>query len=378
MQNHQREVGSRTPRRILVIDDEKRMAQSLQLLLESCGYEVEIAHGGHEGLALLEQRDFPVIVTDLRMADGDGYEVMRTLADQPDKAFIVITGHASTESAIEALQRRAFDYITKPFEFDVLRSAVDRAFARLEADRFRDDMISMITHDVKIPLSSILGYSRLIFDAKTGELHPRAREFVNTIRANGAKMLSLLDNFLTSCKIDAGRLTLYFREVNLHYVVEDVMGMFQPEIERSGLTAETSLEADPPVVEGDESLLYRAFGNVMSNACKYTPSGGTVRVETRRLDTEQSPLGRPSVRVSVSNTGPGIAPEELAGILDKYTRSQVHRGIEGSGIGSYVLRYVVEAHGGRVEVQSVPNELTTFSLVLPVEQIRSSEEARPT
>ena len=365
-----RDVGSRTPRRVLVIDDEVRMQQSLRLLLESAGYEVETAGGGVEGLAKFEAGDFPVVITDLRMAQGDGFGVMKALAERPDAAFIVITGHATTETAIEALQRRAFDFLTKPFDFDQLRSAVERAFARIDADRFRDDMVSMITHDVKIPLSSILGYSALIFDPATGAPHARAREFMTTVRSNAQKMLALLDNFLTTCKIDSGRLTLYLREVNLHHVVEDVAGLFRPEAQRQGIDLSLDLAADPPTFLADEPLVQRAVTNMVSNACKYTPQGGAARVATARLATADSPLGVESMAVVVSNTGPGIAPEDLPTILDKYRRSRPERGIEGSGIGTHVMRYVVEAHGGSLNVESVPNELTTFTAHFPVGRVQ--------
>lgn len=374
MNSSRRDAAARTPRRILVIDDEQRMAQSLRTLLEAYGFQVEIAHGGREGLALLETEDFPVVVTDLKMPDGDGHDVMKALTDRPSTAFIVITGHASTESAIEALQRRAFDFITKPFDFDVLRSAIERAFAKIEADRFRDDMIAMITHDVKIPLTSILGYSALVFDPKTGAASPRAKEFVTTIRANGQKMLSLLENFLTSCKIDAGRMTLLFRDVDTHGVLRDLIGLFEPEIERQELAFEMDLSADPPIVRGDEHLIYRGISNLLSNACKYTPKGGRVTVSTALLTSAESGLGQAALMVRVSNSGPGIAPEDLPHILDKYSRSRPERGIEGSGIGSYVLRYVVESHGGRIDVESVPNELTTFSVVLPLDSERDQPE----
>jgi signal transduction histidine kinase len=353
--------------RILVIDDEQRMANSIQSLLSSCGYEVEAAYRGRDGITKLSEQDFHLVITDLRMSDLDGFEVIRTIGEQRKIGFIVITGHASTESAIEALHYKVLDYITKPFDFEVLRSAVARALAKIDAERFRDDMISMITHDIKIPLSSIIGYSTLIFDKEKGTLNPRAREFVQSINANGIKILSLIDNFLTSCKIDAGKLSVYPRDVNITYILEDLLHIFQVELERQQVNLEVNLRADAPTIMGDENLLFRAISNVLSNAVKYTPRSGLIRLKTDVVEALDSPIGKRSLLITVSNTGPGIPPEELPQIFDKYRRSQAHTGIEGSGIGSYVLRYVVEAHGGKVTVSSVPNELTTFCVYLPLE-----------
>ncbi len=361
------------PRRVLVIDDEQRMANSVKTLLGNCNYEVDVAYGGREGLRKLAEDDYQVVITDLKMGDLDGFEVMRSIGNRRNIAFIVITGHASTESAIEAIHHECFDYITKPFDFDVLRASVERAFEKIEAARFRDDMISMITHDIKIPLSSIIGYSSLIFDKQTGELNPRSREFVQTINSNGVKILSLIDNFLTSCKIESGKLSIYPREVNVNYLIEDLLCVFQVDLERSQHTLQSVLEPDLPAVVGDENLLFRAVSNVLSNAVKFTPRGGEIRLVTRSADREESPIGRPSVMIEVSNSGPGITSEDLPRIFEKYRRSRNHRGIEGSGIGSYVLRYVVEAHGGQVVVSSTPNLLTTFRIFLPIGETASRE-----
>lgn len=358
--------ASRVPRRVLVVDDEKRMAQSLQKLLQQSGYDVTIVHSVREGSEQAKTGDYPVVITDLRMPDGSGHDVVSSVADRPNIAVIVITGHASTESAIQALHDHAFDYIRKPFEFEVLRATVERAFSRLDGDRFRDDMVSMITHDVKIPLTSILGYSSLVFNKDSGELHPRARDFVATIHANGVKVLSLLDNFLTTCKIEAGRLQLVQRPVAVVRILRDLMEAFEFEFRRNDLATEVGFNCESRMVMGDESLLYRALSNVISNACKYTPKGGRVAFAHDVVTESFSPLGVDSVLIRAANTGPGIAPEDLPYILDRYTRSRLAGSIEGSGLGSYVLRTVIEAHGGAVTVESIPDVLTTFSIYLPV------------
>jgi signal transduction histidine kinase len=341
------------------------MANSIKTLLSNHGFEVAVAYSGREGLEKLRTGDFDLAITDLRMSDLDGFEVMRALDQRPNIEFIVITAHASTESAIEAIHHRAFDYLTKPFDFDVLRASVERAFAKIEAERFRDDMISMITHDIKIPLASIIGYSGMIYDRSTGEFHPRAAEFVQTINSNGLKILSLVDNFLTSCKIEAGKLTIVPRDVDINYIVEDLLVSFRPDIERKHLDSQVVLSPGMPPVCGDENLLYRAVSNALSNACKFAPEGGRISIRTAAVGADQSPLGTDSVLVEISNTGPGIAPEELPYVFDKYRRGHLHGGIEGSGLGAYVMRCIVEAHHGCVQIESQPNVLTTARIYLP-------------
>jgi len=122
----------------------------------------------------------------------------------------------------------------------------------------------------------------------------------------------------------------------------------------------------PPVM-GDENMLFRAISNIFANACKYTPVGGQITARTMRVGAPASPLQRDSACVQISNSGPGISPDELPKVFDKYRRSRAHGTIEGSGLGLYVTRYVIEAHRGKVEVTSRQNELTTFTVYLPLE-----------
>jgi len=357
-------------KRILVIDDEERMADSIKALLSNYDYDVEVCYGGNKGIQMLESGDFKVVVTDIRMPDLDGYGVMRFIQERkPHILVIVITGHASTESVIEALHNRAFDYLQKPFDFEKLRDCVDRAFRRIEADLMREDMISMITHDIKIPLSSIIGFSAMVFD-KDGNQHARAKEFVRMIRLNGQKIETLIDNFLTTCKIESGKLQLFRQELNVQFLIEDLLAIMAMDIERQGQRLETGFQASEPFIVGDEHLLSRAVGNILNNAIKYTPQGGVIRIETRQVPEAQSPLNKSSVQLRISNTGPGIPLDHLDAIFQKYKRSGNITGIEGSGIGLYVVKFIVDHHEGHVAVESKPNDKTTFTITLPLQQGR--------
>ncbi len=353
-------------RRILVVDDEERLVESLASLLGAYGYQADTATTGQQALALLRERDYPVVITDLRIDDIDGFTIMQEAGEGRYTAFIIITGHASTESAIQAVQHKAFDYLPKPFDFEQLLKTVQRAFAEVEARRFRDELISMITHDIKIPLSSIIGYASLIFDKSTGQINPRAKEFAQTIHSNALKILSLIDNFLTSCKIEAGRLTIFPRPVNVGFVVEDLLCVFQADVERKQLRVETDLAPGLPPLIGDENLLFRAISNVVSNAVKFTPPEGKITIRVTQRGRDESPLGCDSICIEVSNTGPGIPAQDLPLIFDKYRRSSAHPHVEGSGLGLYITRYVVEAHEGTIEVESTPNVLTVFRIFFPL------------
>jgi len=354
-------------KKILIIDDEKRMADSLKTLLVNYGYKVNVAYSGEEGFEKLKRDEFHLVITDLRMGDIDGLDIMKYVDDNlPGTYMIVITGHASTESAIEALHRKAFDYITKPFDFDLLRASVEKAFSKLEAEQLREETIFMITHDIKIPLTSIIGYASIIVDKNTDSFHPRAKHFVNTICINSQKILSLIDNFLTSCKIETGKLVICETEINVKSFLEDIFSIFLLEAEKNEIRLEYEIPENLPALRADENLLFRALGNILSNAMKYTPKNGLIKVKVEVIDAGDSPLEINTFLFNISNTGPGIAEDDLPYIFEKYRRSKDTRGIEGSGLGLYVVKFIVEKHNGLVDVVSIPNEFTTFSVYLPL------------
>ncbi|HPB30159.1 MAG TPA: response regulator [Candidatus Sumerlaeota bacterium] len=354
-------------KRILIIDDEERMCNSLRHLLSVRGYVVDTALTGAEGIERLSTRPYHVAVTDLRLNDMDGVDIMRYIRQNtPETLIIIITGHASTESAIEAIHCEAFDYFTKPFDFDLFRSSIEKAFLKIEAEQIREEMIYMITHDIKLPLTSIIGYSSLLMERETGVMSPRAPEYSAAIYLNSQKLMSLVDNFLTTCKIKAGRFSICETQVCLNPIIEDLRPIIRMSAEKRDIVMDMDLAQDIPPLSLDENLMFRAIGNLVNNAIKYTPEGGHIHIRTRLVPPVSSPLCQPSALVAITNTGPGIPADEIPGIFDRYERSSRVCGIEGSGIGLFVVKSVVNAHGGIVHVESIPDEKTTFSVYLPV------------
>lgn len=346
-------------RRVLVIDDERRMADSLRDLLVEEGLSVEVAYGGEEGMAAFDRRPFPVVVTDLRMKGASGLDVVRHVTERdPVTQVVVVTGHASTDSAIDALHHRAFDYLRKPFDFAELKRTIDRAFHRVEVDRLREDMAAMITHDVKAPLTTIAGFAALLTDPATGGPHERSAEYADAIRRGCRRALALIDNFLTHHKADTGALRARARRVEAVAFLRDAVEAIRPEAALEGV--ELRLEADAPAIhaEFDEPLMERAACNLLQNAVKYgdrdEPVTARARVEGEELVLE------------TVNAARGLSAEALEGIFERFARADLHAGIEGSGLGLYVVSAVARAHGGRAEAVVEPPDRARFSIRIPL------------
>lgn len=348
---------------ILVIDDEERIAKSLQALLEDEGYSVDLGVGGVQGLEKLKEQHFHLVITDLRMPDVDGFQIMDFISNNcPTTAALVITGHASTESAIEAIHNRVVDYITKPFEFDYLLSSVEKVFAQLEAETMREDLRRMITHDIKAPLNSIIGFAQFLGRGVGGELTPKGVEFTQKICENSQRIVALLDNYLTQSRAESGKLELIKLRFSLHDTIREALQIMQFEFERKNISVKNTLLPGSDSIIGDSNLIFRCIANLISNASKYTPADGEVEMVCEQ--TTDPELGD-GVQYIIKNTGPGMEPEEIEVIFDKYKRVSSACGNPGSGIGLFVVREVCNAHGGRITCISEPDEWTTFTMFLP-------------
>lgn len=353
---------------LLIIDDEKRMTDSLRDLLTPEGYAVTTANTGQEAFDELERRDYPVVVTDLRMQGITGLDVIRHIHEtRPRTLVIVITGYASTESAIEAVHYHAFDYIRKPFEFDQLKGVIERAFQKIELDQLREDTTAMITHDIKVPLTSILGFASLIYNKERGEFHPRAREYTELIRSSARKILALVDNYLTSARHESDTLHLHALPVHLEPLIDELLETYTAEAQRRGMKLEISMQDAPRQAVLDEALIYRAVANLIYNAVKYADPSETIQLRVDSLDAEASGLDRRALRFEVINRAPELKEDDLDALFHRFKRAEKHSGVEGSGIGLYVVHAVARAHNGEAHASRIGNDRVSFSITVPLD-----------
>lgn len=364
---------------VLIVDDEKRMADSLSDLLTAEGYSVTTAYSGAEAIVLLDKQPFRVLVTDLRMQGLDGLDVIRYGHERhPRMLIIVITGHATTESAIEAVHFGVFDYIRKPFEFDHFRMAIEKAFHKLETDELREATAAMITHDIKVPLTSIIGFAAMMYDRGSGAFHPRAADFCDTIKANGQKILELIENYLTTCRIESGTLVAVPMPIDPRQLVLDVVEITQVEWHRHRREVLTHFaEAVPPLVMLDETLVFRAICNLLQNAIKYSSGLLPIEIEMETIAADASPLGTETLRISVINDTHHMLPADLDEVFERYSRGRCQHGIEGSGIGLFVVQAVAHAHGGRACAEVLETAQVRFNLLLPLKVGSFSREGDP-
>lgn len=225
----------------------------------------------------------------------------------------------------------------------------------------KEDFYAMVSHDIKSPLTVILGYAEIMSD-ESGGLDERVRDMARNIAASSETVLDMLDDFLAISKVESGGFRLDRKAAETGGLLADIHGQFRHLAERKGLAFTLSLPEGLPVVEVDKAYFGRAVANLVGNALKFTPEGGAVGIEAVLEEGE----GGRYVRVSVTDTGPCIPAEDRPKVFEKYYRAQGATRVKGTGLGLAIVKAVAEAHEGRVELSGEAGGGCRFSIVLPV------------
>jgi signal transduction histidine kinase len=224
-------------------------------------------------------------------------------------------------------------------------------------ERERLDFLSMVTHDIKGPLTVILGYAELLSDPTETVSPAEMLETLGRIHESGQQIHALVSNFIELSRIEAGRQVVDRRPVDVPDVLDRLVAQQAARARRKGVAMELACDVVPPV-PADRPQLERILNNLLGNALKYTPAGGHVSLRAAREDG--------AVTIAVADDGPGIAAEDLPIIFEKYRRAPAARRVEGVGLGLFIARTLARAHGGDVTVASTPGRGATFTLRLPL------------
>ncbi|MCD4785501.1 MAG: GAF domain-containing protein [Candidatus Eremiobacteraeota bacterium] len=223
-----------------------------------------------------------------------------------------------------------------------------------EIERMKEEFLATITHDLKSPLASIMGYTELILNPKLGTVTQNQKEFLNAILRASNTLQILINNILESTRMEAGKMTFNPVLFKLSDLVTEIAEMFRPLLAHKSLNFEAPVDTSI-VVYGDREKLREVFINLISNALKFTPEGGLISIGGVKLN------GQAEVRVS--DTGKGIPNSEIPKLFQKF--SQVKGEKRGTGLGLYICKRIVEAHEQKIWVESVVGEGTSFIFTLP-------------
>jgi signal transduction histidine kinase len=231
-----------------------------------------------------------------------------------------------------------------------------RLYGELEtASRHKSEFLASMSHELRTPLNAIIGFSELLQQRSVGDLNEQQLGYVDDVVDAGRHLLALINDVLDLSKVEAGKMELDLADVELRPTLESGLTMNAERAGQARIALGLELEPDEITVHADERKVRQVVFNLLSNAVKFTPPDGRVDVSARLLNGV--------VEVAVADTGPGITPEDQELIFEEFR--QARSGQEGTGLGLPLSRLFVELHGGRLWVESVPGEGSTFRFTLP-------------
>jgi len=375
--------------KILVVDDEESVATTIKAILQLDGNEVTAVTTGKDALAQLREQEFDVVLTDLRLDDLDGIEILReTQKLWPDTVSIMLTGYASLESAVTALRSGAYDYLIKPSDVDELRATIGRALERRrlrqrlveleQLDKLKTQFLSMASHELRTPLTAVSGFMQIArrrmsrmagaedISQPWREEAQKSDETLEMANRQAKKLARLIDELLDVSRLQQGRVEMRLAEIDLADVVREVAERMR--LLSKGHEIEAQIEGAAPIV-ADRDRIEQVFENLVGNAIKYSPESGRIDVSLR--------VNGSNAIVSVRDQGIGVAPGEVEKIFGLFYRSPDPRAdhVGGLGLGLYISREIVSRHHGKLWAERNADAGTTFHVTLPLARVRSREEA---
>jgi signal transduction histidine kinase len=371
---------------ILVADDQEANLELLVDQLSTLGFRTVVAHSAPEAVQAAFEHRPDLAILDVSMPAGDlgvedrdaGFEVCRRLKRDPRTArvpVVFVTALNDTTDRVKAIEAGGDDFLTKPHHRLVLNArlrallklkgatdALEESFRRLrELTRVRDDLMKMIVHDLKSPLTSILATMEMLRDGDFGALSDPQGRAVSDAEGKAEDLLALIEDLLEVARIEEQSITLTPEPIAPAALLAEILFDWQLRFQQEGATATAEASDDAPVFRADKVLLKRVLSNLVQNAVTHSAGPVTLAL-TARADAD-------GILLTVSDDGPGIPSEYQDIIFRKFERVRSPNAprVRSSGLGLTFCRLAVEAHGGRIWVKSADGEGSTFFVQLPME-----------
>lgn len=365
---------------ILIVDDRPENLISLQKVLQAHSFEVDTASSGEEALKKVLKNNYVLIILDVQMPDMDGFEVAETISGfskAKDTAIIFLSAvNTELKFITKGYLSGGLDYITKPVDINVLLLKIKTFYRiyeqnrklnevqeklleeiefRKQAEHKKDEFISIASHELKTPLTSVKGYIQLLQRSLNRDDKTMAQNHLEKASTQLEKLNELIVDLLDISKIESGKMKFNMKNFYADNMVNNAIEMLQQsnpdfKISKLGKTDE--------MIFGDEMRLEQVVINFITNAIKYAPGTNQVNVTTHIKDEK--------LYLAVKDFGIGISKEQQHKIFDKFYRVEDNSNrFNGLGIGLYICSEIINRHGGTIGVNSVPDEGSEFYFIIP-------------
>ena len=367
---------SETPKAsILTVDDKPDNLRLIADLLQGRGYKIRPALSGEVAVKSAKTTLPDIVLMDVNMPEMDGYEACRKLKEIPgfeDIPVIYVSALSSIADKVNAFENGGVDYVTKPFNVEELeariethlnltrlkKEAVENYKKLKDLEELRDRLVHMVAHDLRNPLSVITAALEFVkMDDLMPELEESCQKMVKAAAEQSELMNNMISDLLDVSRMEDSKLPLSKEVCDLGKVLAEACAGVASN-ERNIIP---QIQAGNSQANCDPKLIKRVIGNLLNNAVKYTPSGGDVHITV--LDPVDG-----EIRLEVKDSGPGIPPEYHDRVFEKFVQvegDETAKKVPSTGLGLSFCQMAVEAHGGKIGVESTPGEGATFWFTLP-------------
>ena len=387
------------PAKILLVDDEPDLEvlirRKFRRKIRANEVELLFAHNGLEALDLLKKHeDVDLIVTDINMPEMDGMTLLNEISNLDIIAkSVVMSAYGDLDNIRIAMNRGAFDFITKPIDFKDFEITIEKSLAevallkegfaasqkfqaekerRMRAEtsrRFKEQFLANMSHEIRTPMNAVVGITNLLLK-KTPR--PDQTEYLQIVKQSAQNLLVIINDILDLSKIEAGKMELENKPFSIRQTLQNVVKMLDFKAKDKGL--QLLLEIDekvPEAVSGDMARLSQVLMNLVGNAIKFTEEG-EVRLSASTANTSN---GQVEVSFAIADTGIGIEAEKLQSIFDTFSQadSSINRRFGGTGLGLSISKQLVELQGGTLKAESEWQKGSTFSFTIPYKIAKTSD-----
>jgi signal transduction histidine kinase len=360
---------------VLIADDEDPLRMTVAAWLKDEGFEVDQAADGEEAIRKISSKDYDVAILDIKMPGANGLEVLRyAKKNSPYTEVVMMTGMSDVGMAVEAMKLGSREYLTKPVDMDQLvpqlRAMLKKRDSEERIRRLQTEHTSRLLYDLHNPIAGLKQSIGYLLKGMAGPLGDHQKELLGYMTSSIDKVIGLLSDMMDLTKLEGGRVRLNKGIGTLESTINTMTQEFRVPIESNKITLDVYFEPELPPIEYDSEKLAQVLHNFLSNAIKYTPAQGAIVIQTRKvaLVLEEGQQPADFEMVSVFNSGLGIPKEELPLIFDRYRDLVAGKDDKKrtTGLGLVICQRIIEAHGGKIWVESEVNKGATFFFALPI------------
>ena len=367
--------------KLLFIEDDivDQMAFERYVKKEGLPYDFKIAGSVPEAKDILTSTSFDIIITDFNLGESSAFDLLTLKIDCP---IIMMTGEGDEETAKEAYRKGISGFIVKTAQSNHLKylpveveNVIKHARTKKElikakeiaeaATKAKSDFLANMSHELRTPLNAIIGFSDMIRTGLSGDISEKQAEFIEDIYLSGEHLLSLINDILDLSKIESGNMDIQYSSVSLNELIQRSTLFFKEKMLNNKLKLLIEVDEQTDRLEIDERLIKQVVVNLISNAVKFTPEGGTITVGAE--EGEKGSGKDDMIKIYVKDTGIGIKDEDLHSLFEpfKQIESVYTKKYEGTGLGLALCKNIVALHGGKIEVSSEWGKGSCFSFTIP-------------